>query len=312
VDGRPAPAMTGREGGGGPTKADCAGSDKDALLSLPPGACPGGGTVRSDRVAAGVGPVPGLRQGGTLGQGARSAEREQDALQRGTVVRPTGPAGPAGADGAVGDKDALLSLPPGACPGGGTVRSGVSKTVVDGRPAPAMMGREGGGDPTKAGREGGGDPTKADCAGSDKDALLNLPPGACPGGGVGGEPEAAAAAASPSPSALRASTLVRSSRPKPASAGEVKNGKFRLGLLRSTARNEPAAHDLAAQAERAGEWTVVMTIDAAKRAGRDWRPGVAEARRRMAEDANRLLARWVFRVGTVADIVRWDDVPGGT
>ena len=55
-----------------------------------------------------------------------------------------------------------------------------------------------------------------------------------------------------------------------------------------------------------------MTIDAAKRAGRDWRPGVAEARRRMAEDANRLLARWVFRVGTVADIVRWDDVPGGT
>jgi len=96
----------------------------------------------------------------------------------------------------------VLSLPPGTCPGGGTVGLGVRKEVVDGRPAPAMT------FPVMT------FPVMTF-------PVLNLPPGACPGGGVAGGPEAAAAAASPSPSALRASTLVRSSRPKAASAGEV-------------------------------------------------------------------------------------------
>ena len=54
---------------------------QDAMMSLPPGACPGGGTVRLD----GVRPVPGLHQGGTPGQGARSVEREQDLMKRETV-----------------------------------------------------------------------------------------------------------------------------------------------------------------------------------------------------------------------------------
>jgi hypothetical protein len=66
-----------------------------------------------------------------------------------------------------------------------------------------------------------------------------------------------------------------------------------------------------ARAERAGEWTVVMAFHAAPQNGTDWRPGVAEARRRIAEEAERLLARCMLRVGSVADIKRWGDFPGG-
>jgi hypothetical protein len=85
---------------------------------------------------------------------------------------------------------------------------------------------------------------------------------------------------------------------------------FRSALLSSTVCNDPAAYELAAKAEREGDWTVLMAIDAAKRAGKDWRPAVAEARRRMAEDANRLRARCIPRVGSVADFVRWNDLAG--
>jgi hypothetical protein len=53
-----------------------------------------------------------------------------------------------------------------------------------------------------------------------------------------------------------------------------------------------------------------MAIDAAKQAGEGARPGVADARRRMAEEANRLGTRCVLRVGSVADVVRWDDLSG--
>ena len=55
-----------------------------------------------------------------------------------------------------------------------------------------------------------------------------------------------------------------------------------------------------------GHWTVRVAIHAAQQAGQDWRPGVAEARRRMADGANRLRARYILRVGSVADGVRWD------
>ena len=87
-------------------------------------------------------------------------------------------------------------------------------------------------------------------------------------------------------------------------------GPFRRGLLSGTARSKPiakvaawrspavhmlaaddaAAQHLAAQAERAGEWTVVMAILEAQKADRDWRLGVAEARRRMKQDADRFAA----------------------
>lgn len=55
-----------------------------------------------------------------------------------------------------------------------------------------------------------------------------------------------------------------------------------------------------------GHWTVRVAIHAAQQAGQDWRPGVAEARWRIADDANRLRARYILRVGSVADVVRWD------
>jgi hypothetical protein len=89
-------------------------------------------------------------------------------------------------------------------------------------------------------------------------------------------------------------------------------GPFRWRLSNSAAGNDPAADELAAQAERAGEWTVVMAIRAAQQAGKDWRPGVAEARRCMVADANRLPTRCMVRMRSVADIGRLDDWPGGT
>jgi hypothetical protein len=291
--------------------------------SLPPGACPGGGTERADGADAGVGSVLGqgarcaelgqkpiqrgteradgadagvgsvLGQGarcaelgqkpiqrGTeradgadagvgsaLGQGARCAELGQKPIQRGTVMHPIGPGG---AEGAGGDKNPMQQ---------DAVGLGVSKEVVDGRPAPAMTfpgtERADGADAGAGSVLGQGAP----CAELGQKPILSLPPGTGPGGGVGGGPEAAAA--SPSPSALRAST-------SPASAGEVKKGKFRLALLGSTVCNTPEAHKLAAQVARGGGWTVQMAIAAALQAGRDWRPGAAEARQRMAEAANRL------------------------
>ena len=87
-------------------------------------------------------------------------------------------------------------------------------------------------------------------------------------------------------------------------------GSFRSALLGSTVCNDPAAHRLTAESQREGSWTVLMAIHAAQQAGRDWRPAVAEARRRLAEHANRLRARCIPRVGSVADFVRWDDLAG--
>ena len=58
---------------------------QDAVKCLPEGACPDGRMVPPGRADAGVGPVAGLRQGETLGQGMRSTERRQDPMNSGTV-----------------------------------------------------------------------------------------------------------------------------------------------------------------------------------------------------------------------------------
>jgi hypothetical protein len=103
-------------------------------------------------------------------------------------------------------------------------------------------------------------------------------------------------AATPSPSALRASTLVRSSRPKPASTGEVKKageGKFRRGRLGSTVCPAPEAHKRAAQIEREGGWTATRAIAAAKRVGQDWRAAALAAWRRLKDDAGLRRARCI-------------------
>ena len=70
------------------------------------------------------------------------------------------------------------------------------------------------------------------------------------------------------------------------------------------------AHKLAAKVERGGGWTVLMAIDAVHQVGQDWRSWVAEARKRLADDANRRRARCILRVASVADFVRWDRAPG--
>ncbi len=53
-----------------------------------------------------------------------------------------------------------------------------------------------------------------------------------------------------------------------------------------------------------------MAIDAAKQAGQDWRRVAEEARRRLADEANRLRARCILWVGCVSDLVRWNDLLG--
>jgi len=89
------------------------------MQRLPPGACPGGGTVRPAGVAARPHPVG--------DQEPQSAASRQDPMQRGTV-RPVGvaarphPVGDQEARSATSRQDLMQRLPPGACPGGGTVR----------------------------------------------------------------------------------------------------------------------------------------------------------------------------------------------
>jgi hypothetical protein len=93
-------------------------------------------------------------------------------------------------------------------------------------------------------------------------------------------------------------------------------GAFRRALLGSAVCNTPDTHRLAAKVERAGGWPILLAVDAAKRAGQDWRPAVAEARRRLADDADRLRGRHgppcgpSLRLAPVADLVRTPGLGG--
>jgi hypothetical protein len=80
--------------------------------------------------------------------------------------------------------------------------------------------------------------------------------------------------------------------------------------MSSTVCNEPMAHKVAALVGRAGGWTGRVTIRATQQAGQDEDPWVAEARKFAAEDARRRRARCMLRVGSVADVVRWDGLAG--
>jgi hypothetical protein len=164
------------------------------------------------------------------------------------------------------------------------------------------------------GIEGGGDLATEDGARGDKILMQR---------GDGGGHRATEAVALPSPAPLRDPTAkggrgaldtgVRPSLPLGADPGggteRSGEGPRRRALLGSTARNEPAADSLVARAERAGEWTVVMAIHA-QLAGKDWRPVVAETRRRISEVAARRLGRCMLRVGSFVDLTRWDGFPG--
>jgi hypothetical protein len=176
----------------------------------------------------------------------------------------------------------------------GAVRIGVTRDIVDaGAQASAGPGSAG-----MTGRNGGGDTASVDCARDDKGLMQR---GAVRSGRESGGGTATADRKRSDKGLMQRGVVVRFGA-----------GPFRWRLSNSTAGNDPAADELATQAERAGEWTVVMAIRAAQQAGKDWRPGVAEARRRMVEDANRLPTRCMLRVRSVADIGRLDDWPGGT
>jgi hypothetical protein len=142
VDGGLGSVLGLRRGGRPGREIRSAEREQDSMMSLPPGPCPGGDTVRLDR----VGSAPGLRQGGTLGQRARSGEREHNEMPSlppgagpgGETVRldrvnaGVGPVPRLRRDGKLGqgawsaerELDDMPSLPPGACPGGWTVRRG--------------------------------------------------------------------------------------------------------------------------------------------------------------------------------------------
>jgi len=126
-----------------------------------------------------------------------------------------------------------------------------------------------------------------------KTSIQSLPPGACPGGGIGDR-----AAASPATPSAPASPDLRNPGPptaaqprQPACEQLVKDptypgtvrlaaSPFRHGLLASTVSNTPDAQNFAAMVERAGGWLIVMAADAAQQQGKDWRPAAAAARQR--------------------------------
>jgi hypothetical protein len=81
--------------------------------------------------------------------------------------------------------------------------------------------------------------------------------------------------------------------------------------MSSTVCNEPMAHKVAALVGRAGGWSGRVTIRATQQAGQDEDPWVVELRKLGTEDARRLRARCGLRVGSVADVVRWDGLAGG-
>ena len=64
-----------------------------------------------------------------------------------------------------------------------------------------------------------------------------------------------------------------------------------------------ATHKLLAQVERAGGWTILMAIDAAKQAGEDWRPRVAQARQRLVAEAIRRRGPCILLVPPVSDSI---------
>jgi hypothetical protein len=151
---------------------------------------------------------------------------------------------------------------------------------------------------------GGGSPAIPECAGADKNPMQPtavrsgtgpLGHGKLSGGGGPAISECAGADKNPiHPTTVRPVT-----------------GPFRRRLLSSAVCNTATAHKLVAQVERGGGWTVLMAIDAAKQAGEDWRPRVAETRQRLADEAARLRTSCMLQVGSVAGIVRWDNVHGG-
>jgi hypothetical protein len=81
----------------------------------------------------------------------------------------------------------------------------------------------------------------------------------------------------------------------------------------STICNAPGGNELAALVGRAERWRIRLTndrktTDDPARAADEW---FADTWRRMAaDDAKRLRARCMLRVGSIADIVRWDDLSG--
>jgi hypothetical protein len=86
---------------------------------------------------------------------------------------------------------------------------------------------------------------------------------------------------------------------------------FRNALLAGTVGNTPDAHRLATTVQRAGGWPIIIASDAAKQAGKDWRPAATAARQRLADEANRQRTDCILRPGPRADPVRTDWPPNG-
>ncbi len=283
---------------------------QNAMLSQPPGARPGGETVRSDAAAARMGSVP--------GQGARSADLGRHPIQRETV-RPDAVAAGVGSVPGQGARSVELGRHPiqreTVRSGGAAARMG---SVPGQGPRSAELGRhriqrETVRSDAAAAGVGSVPGQGARSADLGQRSMLSLPPGACPGGEKATRPTGAMTR---TPPAARTPSAVLPLPPTLVSfAAQALKGRgsfgFRTTLLSSTVCNEPAAGKLAVQIRRGRGWPVRTTMDEAERAELVRQAWVAEVGRRMAEEAKRLRTRCVLRVGSVADIVRRDDLASG-
>ncbi len=272
----------------GPTEAAGEASARTAIQSLPPGTCPGGGTVPPSGSSVSVA-RPGDHR--TLAQSARIEFPRSNPMIRPAASCPAGSGD--------GPDKILMQRGTVACPAGPTEPAGQLSTKTSihrGTVAP----------PTG--------PAGAADAGVSNHSSHSLPPGTCPGGGAGGEPAAAAIApAAPTATNPGLPLAAQLRQPNPnqdrsnaLQPGTVRQaeGPFRRALLSSTVRNTPEAHKLAAQAEYAGGWPVMIAAAEAKQAGLDWRPAATAVRQRLAEDASRHRARHVPRLQPEADPIR--------
>jgi hypothetical protein len=228
------------------------------------------------------------------------------------------------------------SLPPVTCPADGTPRSDAVATGHppignlgrSGPPAPwtqieiperNAMQRETMPDPTPPAKDSDKTPMQrdtvapptapADTAGeiSDRTSIQRgtVPRPAHPSGpaGEGSDrtPRHRDTAAHPGPATAQANSSDRTSIQR----GTVQPtpNPFRRALLAGTASDNPEADRLAALAERAGGWPVMVAAAAEQRAGRDWRPAAAAARQGLQAGAAPPTAR---HPALVTNLVRCD------
>jgi hypothetical protein len=258
--------MSRTEDGGGPTTTDRACGDKSltqrgAVRAAVGGDVDGRGPARAETGSAGT---TGSEDGGAsatadrargdkslMQRGAVRAEVGGDVDGRGSARAETGTAGTTGSEDGDGPATAHCAHGDKSLMQRGAVHAEVGGDVGGRGSACSEIGSAG-----TTGSEDGGASATADCARGDKSLMQR---GAVRPGRESGGDTAAADRKRSDKGLMQRGAVVRFGA-----------GPFRWRRSNSTAGNDPAADELAAHAERAGEWTVVMAIQSAQQAG--WHP----------------------------------------